>query len=296
MTLPDPHLAHHAQGYLAIHRSLHFPQMTLHELVETIDRCGLTYASNDPVADIRTRMMGKEHNGQGALLSKSQVIGAHGATLMDGVYLFESSYALCMGGGKGIGFQRHGKGYGVVQDMAGVVLDKSWRGGVAWRKQNAMNANITVQTIKRSVTENPLVVAVAQLVQRTFLAGPRDIVVHTAGHQIIDAERKKREAMLYQLACDRFGADSVRRCVRLAELERLELDIYMPGLRLAIEHQGQQHYKPVAAWGGEKALKATQERDCRKRALCKANNIRLLEWRFDEKITATDFSIRVPAQ
>jgi uncharacterized protein YbaR (Trm112 family) len=44
-----------------------------------------------------------------------------------------------------------------------------------------------------------------------------------------------------------------------------------------IERQGEQHYKPVEHWGGQKVFEQQQLRDQRLRDYCLANNIRLIE-------------------
>lgn len=68
-------------------------------------------------------------------------------------------------------------------------------------------------------------------------------------------------------------------------LGRQSIDIYIPEIDLAVEYQGQQHYEPVALFGGEEGFKNTQFRDDRKRLLLEANKVRLLEWRYDAPIT-----------
>lgn len=65
----------------------------------------------------------------------------------------------------------------------------------------------------------------------------------------------------------------------------LELDIYVPGLNVGIEYQGQQHFHPVKVWGGEAALKAVQIRDKKKRRLCKTHDTTLLEVTYWEPLT-----------
>lgn len=60
-------------------------------------------------------------------------------------------------------------------------------------------------------------------------------------------------------------------------LGRQHLDIYISELDIAIEYQGIQHRKPVEFFGGIEGLKATQERDARKKILCQANNVTLIE-------------------
>jgi hypothetical protein len=72
---------------------------------------------------------------------------------------------------------------------------------------------------------------------------------------------------------------------RPAFLGLQSIDIHISELHLAIEYQGQQHYEPVALFGGEEGLALIRARDEKKRTLLAANGVRLLEWRFDEPIT-----------
>jgi hypothetical protein len=59
-------------------------------------------------------------------------------------------------------------------------------------------------------------------------------------------------------------------------LGRQHLDIFMPRLNIAIEYQGDQHYKPIDFFGGKQGLKKNKERDEQKRKLCKVNNCTLI--------------------
>ncbi len=59
----------------------------------------------------------------------------------------------------------------------------------------------------------------------------------------------------------------------------LELDMYNEDLKLAIEHHGEQHYKPQKNWGGEEKLKEIQQRDDERRLGCAKIGIELLEVR-----------------
>ena len=68
-------------------------------------------------------------------------------------------------------------------------------------------------------------------------------------------------------------------------LRRLRLDIYLPDLRLAIEHQGEQHYRALDVFGGEQAHGETLKRDQLKRDQCAASGIDLVEIRDDAPIT-----------
>ncbi|RUO17992.1 hypothetical protein CWE06_12275, partial [Aliidiomarina haloalkalitolerans] len=84
------------------------------------------------------------------------------------------------------------------------------------------------------------------------------------------------ETLLYQLVTQLYPTQKIIRNIRPAWLDGLELDIYLPEINLAIEYQGQQHYRPVKSWGGEKALKALKQRDARKKELCLALGIILV--------------------
>ncbi len=76
-------------------------------------------------------------------------------------------------------------------------------------------------------------------------------------------------------------------------LGRQSIDIYIPEINLAVEYQGQQHYEPVAPFGGEEGFKNAQVRDERKRLLLKANNVRLLEWPYDRPITYEEMELKL---
>jgi len=54
------------------------------------------------------------------------------------------------------------------------------------------------------------------------------------------------------------------------------LDFYLPDYNIAIECQGEQHFKAFDKWGGEKTLNEIIERDERKFKLCNEHNILIL--------------------
>jgi hypothetical protein len=73
------------------------------------------------------------------------------------------------------------------------------------------------------------------------------------------------------------------------------LDIFVPSLALAIEHQGVQHYEPVEIFGGEAGLARRIEMDQRKRAACAAASVQLVEWRYDDEVHPTAVRDRLRA-
>jgi hypothetical protein len=59
---------------------------------------------------------------------------------------------------------------------------------------------------------------------------------------------------------------------------KLELDGYASELKIAFEHQGRQHFKPVPKFGGTREdLLAQQNRDARKRSICATVEVKLIE-------------------
>ncbi len=70
-------------------------------------------------------------------------------------------------------------------------------------------------------------------------------------------------------------------------LKGLELDLYFNYKRkkIGIEYQGKQHFEPIIYFGGEKSFIKTQERDKRKKDLCEKNNVHLIYYNYNEKIS-----------
>jgi len=93
------------------------------------------------------------------------------------------------------------------------------------------------------------------------------------------------ETILYRIICHMFPEKEVLRHHRPDWLGGLELDVYIPALDLGFEYQGQQHFHPVEAWGGESALQETKKRDARKAAICKERGTRLVTIDYTEPLT-----------
>jgi len=103
--------------------------------------------------------------------------------------------------------------------------------------------------------------------------------------QVLGLSRWVREASLYGAVRELFPDLRVLREASPEWLGRLRLDIYLPELKLAIEHQGEQHYRPLEVFGGEESHMRTMERDRIKRLKCKENGIQLIEIRYDASIS-----------
>jgi hypothetical protein len=76
-------------------------------------------------------------------------------------------------------------------------------------------------------------------------------------------------------------------------LGRQRLDVFLPRLRLGIEYQGRQHFEPVDFFGGEAGFARNQERDAKKKDLCKQNGITLIYFRYDEDLSLSTVKSRL---
>jgi len=64
----------------------------------------------------------------------------------------------------------------------------------------------------------------------------------------------------------------------------LPFDFYLPDLNMCIEYDGEQHFKSVNTWGGEKVLLQIQKHDRIKNSFCICNNIQLIRIKYNENI------------
>ena len=65
---------------------------------------------------------------------------------------------------------------------------------------------------------------------------------------------------------------------------QMSYDVFIYGLNIAIEYQGEQHFKPVDYFGGGKHFLDTQNRDQLKKKLSQDNGIKLIYINYDETI------------
>ena len=67
-------------------------------------------------------------------------------------------------------------------------------------------------------------------------------------------------------------------------IKELPFDFYLPFYNCCIEFDGEQHYKPINYFGGEKSFILRQKRDNIKTNYCKSNNINLLRISYKENV------------
>jgi len=92
------------------------------------------------------------------------------------------------------------------------------------------------------------------------------------------------ETQLFKIVKQLFSNSTVIRHYRPEILNHLELDIYIVEKNIGIEYQGQQHFHPIKAWGGQKSFEELKQRDSLKKNLCKENETKLIEFDYTEPI------------
>lgn len=120
--------------------------------------------------------------------------------------------------------------------------------------------------------------------QRKILKFIENAVRDKLGHKKV-GEAWVNETNIYLITKKLFPNYKVLRHYRPDFLNRLEMDVYIEELKLGIEYQGIQHYKPIKHWGGEEALQRVKDRDKLKAKLCKENSINLIYVHFDEVVS-----------
>jgi len=83
------------------------------------------------------------------------------------------------------------------------------------------------------------------------------------------------ETELYYKIKEQFNNLEVIQHASPSWLRRQHLDVYIPKLKIAFEYQGKQHFQPVDFFGGHDAFIRTQERDTRKKNLCKRHGVKI---------------------
>lgn len=104
------------------------------------------------------------------------------------------------------------------------------------------------------------------------------------GHKKV-GEAWTSETILYYIVTKLFPDLIIRRHYRPDFLGGLELDVYIEDLKIGIEYQGIQHYKPIKHWGGKEALEKVKGRDKRKKMICKQLGISLVYFEYNEGLS-----------
>lgn len=84
------------------------------------------------------------------------------------------------------------------------------------------------------------------------------------------------EMKLYYFLKDAFPNQIIIHHARPIWLGRQHFDIYFPEKKIAVEYQGDQHFRPIDFFGGEEAFKKNILRDEKKKKLCEENDCHLI--------------------
>lgn len=117
-----------------------------------------------------------------------------------------------------------------------------------------------------------------------------DVHLRGGGCQICNQSHMEKET---ERLLKGLNVEYIPQCGRsvLQWLYKQSFDFYLPEYNIAIECQGEQHFRPVGQFGGEEGFRKTVERDERKARLCEENGIRLFYIRYDESLRERLFEI-----
>lgn len=94
------------------------------------------------------------------------------------------------------------------------------------------------------------------------------------------------ETLLYNIVVSLLPNCEIIRHYRGKELLRLEIDIWIPKYKLAIEYQGIQHFKDFEYLGGKEALQHRIDLDNKKKKICTELGYSLVEFFYDDDLTS----------
>jgi hypothetical protein len=98
-------------------------------------------------------------------------------------------------------------------------------------------------------------------------------------------EKWINETLLFNYIQVLFPEYTVEREASPAWIGRQRLDIYIPEINLAIEYQGEQHFKAIDIFGGKEALKIAKSRDKEKAEKCIANNVAIIYFSYKDNLS-----------
>lgn len=104
-----------------------------------------------------------------------------------------------------------------------------------------------------------------------------------------------RETMLFQIVKALYPTYTVLREYSPEWLNRQRFDVYIAELRIALEYQGEQHFKAVEIFGGEEGFRKTKVRDREKRRLAKENGVAVIDIKYTDPITESNIRDKIDA-
>jgi hypothetical protein len=114
------------------------------------------------------------------------------------------------------------------------------------------------------------------------------------GCPICKSEHYVGETKLYWLLKDAFKEEEIYRQYRADWLSNCKsIDFFIPNYKIAIEHQGQQHFESVEHFGGENKFKRCVELDTEKYKECTLQGITLLYFSYGEHKVPSEYFEKV---
>lgn len=93
------------------------------------------------------------------------------------------------------------------------------------------------------------------------------------------------ETRMYNIIKEIFPKEKIVFHYRSEWLCNLEIDVYLPILKIGFEYQGKQHFEPVNFFGGKKKFDYQKANDIKKEKLCKDNDVKLYKVNYDDPLT-----------
>ena len=141
-------------------------------------------------------------------------------------------------------------------------------------------SSLALCSCSRAAIVNYLSIILSDRIERAL----ENIIRQRFGHKQI-GDAWTNETILYRIVLSLFPSFTVIRHYRPYFLRGLELDIYIPEIKLGVEYQGIQHYQSIEHWGGIESLEHLQERDARKKRLCSSNKVKLVYFEYTEGLS-----------
>ncbi len=108
-------------------------------------------------------------------------------------------------------------------------------------------------------------------------------------YQFTDGRTKwKTEFLVYQIIKKMYPRDTIYQYAApflKTGKSQLVYDVFIASINVAVEYQGEQHFRQVDFFGDEKEFRARKKRDALKRKLSEENGVKLIYVNYDENIS-----------
>jgi very-short-patch-repair endonuclease len=122
-------------------------------------------------------------------------------------------------------------------------------------------------------------VIITCLIHGDFTQKPRDHINNKQGCPI--CKESKGELLVSNILTElNIKFDRQKSFTNLKYKYLLYFDFYLPDYNICIEYDGEQHFRSIEYWGGDKQFEIIKLRDNLKSEYCKDNNINLLRLKY----------------